>query len=65
MQKKIYINIQKDKILIYLMQKLFLCQFLLSPNSKIMSKKVYTFLYITKVLASYGFIAPLNKKLGF
>jgi hypothetical protein len=65
MRKNFYIKIQKDKILVYLMRKLFLSQFLLRSNCSLMSKKVYTFLYITKVLANYGFVAPSNKKFGF
>jgi hypothetical protein len=64
-KKNFYIKIQKDKILIYLMQKLFLCQFLISPYVKNISKKVYIFLYITKTLTNYGLIAPSNKKIGF
>jgi len=57
-QKKICVQVKKDKIFIYLMQKLFLCQFFISPYLKSISKKVYTFLYITKILTNYGLIAP-------
>jgi hypothetical protein len=65
MQKLFYIKIQRKVILIYLMQKLFLYQYLVVPNSKSISKKLYTFLYITKVLTNFGLMAPLNKQFGF
>jgi hypothetical protein len=63
---KFCLQFKKDKILIYLMYKLFLCQYCFPFTSdKAMSKKVYTFFYITKILSNFGLIAPINRRFGF
>jgi len=65
MNKNFYIKIFKKQIIVYLIKKIFICQFLLPSTSIYISKKLYTFLYITKILNNFGLIEPINKKFGY
>jgi hypothetical protein len=61
-------KIKREQILILLANKIFLYQkFLIPPVSThtFVTKKMYTFFYITKILSNFGLLTSLNKTLGY
>jgi len=56
---------QKARIMIFMATKIFITiNIFVAPLLNI-SKKTYTFIYITKILTNFGLLPPVNKKYGY
>jgi len=62
---QIKIKITKQRMFIFLAGKIFMYQYILPSNNELISNKLYTFFYITKILSRFGLIAPVNKNFGY
>jgi len=57
---------KRDTIFVLLANKIFIFQNIkLSYNNISVTKKIYTFIYISKTLSNFGLLTSLNKTLGY